>query len=250
MAFSVARYIRDANVQHRTIRYEWDDWNEEQAEEPLDEPLLARLKNLSWRAVVAFTCATAEWIVHRYEPLSDDPLPLQNLEAAWANIVDFYYCGAVWEDYVDESDWTGPVRRPLYIAMLRVDYALQAIISDGDPEIRGTWISSLANYVLADPKPYVSWRRRILERLEALYPMDPADKLGDVVPREALDPDYDFRLDQTEPLVSRFLSGLHPAANPFLNSPEKMLELGFEGTPYAFEIEKERQARRRAKGKE
>jgi hypothetical protein len=244
MTLPVPTYIRAANIQDTSIRYKWDDWDVEQAEEPVDQEFLGRLKGLSQSAMGAFTIGTAEWIAYRFAPFIDDPLPLQFLEASWANLIDFFYCGAVWETYVDDNSWSGPVRGPLGIAMLRVDYTLQEIVGDRHPEIIAVWINNLVQYVLTDPEPYLMWRERVMERLEALYPSDPQDKLGEVVPRQALDPDFDFRLGETESLINRFLASLDYRANPFLNSPEKMLEQGFEGTPYVFDIEKDRQSRR------
>jgi hypothetical protein len=245
VALSVPNYIQSANVQDVNIRYPWDDWNVEQAEEPIDEEFVARIKGISPRAIIAFTTGTAEWIVHRFATLSDDPLPLQFLEAAWAMIIDMRYCGVVWDDHTRESvTWTGPIRRPLAIAMTRVQYTFQAILEYGDIELSAAWITNLAQYILSDPGPYRGWRERVVGRLEALYPHNPEDKLGEVVPREAVDPHYEFQLAQTESLINRFLATLD-RSNPFLNSPDKMHEQGFVGTPYVFNIEEERESRLR-----
>jgi hypothetical protein len=244
MALSVASYILAANIQDQAIRYQWDDWNEEQATEPISEEFLARLQGISQRAVVAFTCGAAEWIIHRFAALSDNPLPLYYLETAWAMILDLRYCGFTWDDYTHESTgWTGPVRRPLAIAAGRVEYAFQAIIEYGNPELSAGWLNNLAQYVLTDAEPYQKWHERVMERLEVLYRRDPQEKLGDVVPRQAVDPGFDFQVEQTESLINQFLAGLDHKSNPFLNSPERMREQGFEGTPYVFHFAQDRKTR-------
>jgi hypothetical protein len=244
MALSVPNYIEAANIQDANIRFPWDDWNVEQAEEPVDEEFVERLKRISQRGIVAFTAGSAEWIVQRFAALSDDPLPEQYVETAWAMMVDLRYCGVTWDDYtVESATWTGPVRRPLSIAMVRVEYTFQAIIEYGDIELSAAWISDLAQHVMTDPAPYREWQERTIERFEELYPYNTEDKLGEVVPREALDPSFDFRVEQTQDLVNRFLSNANPGNNTFLNTPERMREQGFTGTPYAFDIQQDRNTR-------
>lgn len=244
MALLIPHYIQEANIQDTTIRYEWDDWNEEQAEEPIDQEFLSRLKGISQRAVIAFTCGTAEWIVHRLEKFSVEQLPPQYIETAWAMIVDLRYCHVVWDEYTQESDgWVGPIRRPIALAMIRVEYTFEAILEYGNPELSAAWITNLAQYLLPDPKQYLKWRESVMNRLESLYPMNPKEKLGEVVPREALDPDFDFKVELTEKLINEFLSGLDYRKNTFLNSPEEMLGQGFEGKPYVFDIQADRKSR-------
>lgn len=243
MTLVIPHYIQDANIQDDSIGYKWDDWNVEQAEEPIDDEFYARLEGISQRAIIAFTISTAEWIVHRFEMLSKDRSLLQYLKSAWAMIVSWHYCGITWEDYADEKKWIGPVKGPLGIAMTRVHYAIQQTLENEDPELRAAWITNLAQYLITDPTPYLKWRERVMERLKRLYQLDPEEKLGEVVPRQALDPDFDLKVDQTESLINRFLSGLDHKINPFLNSPEKMLKEGFMGTPYVFNVEDDRRKR-------
>ena len=76
-------------------------------------------------------------------------------------------------------------------------------------------------------------------------PHKPTDPLGDVVPRQAVDPGRDFDPDQTEGLIQDFLTHLDPTSNVFLNSPDDMLEqlddgCDFSGTPYSFDIRSHR----------
>src|SRR5262245_24087278 len=118
-------FIKDMNIQDNLIRYRWDDWNVEQAEEPIDADWITRLEGLSHRAKIAFTVCSAEWIVHRFALLSDDRLPEQYIEAAWAQIVHWDYGAVTWEEHTADVDWSGPIRGPIGIAMTRVMYAIQ-----------------------------------------------------------------------------------------------------------------------------
>jgi hypothetical protein len=243
MTLTIPRYLQEANIQSRTIRYEWDDWNTEQAEEPIDEDFYKQLQGLSQRACIAFAVGTAGWIVQRFRQLCTDPTPDQYLEAAWAKVVHECYGGITWEEYASEDQWIGPVNGPISRAMDSVQYVLQQAEEDGEPELGGAWITNLARYVMSEPLPYQRWRGSIIDRFSTLYSRNPEETLGEVVPMECLDPEANFQLEQTEALVNRFLASLDYKSNPFLNSPEKMLEEGFEGIPYIFNIVADRKAR-------
>jgi len=240
MPLPIPKYVQIPVIQTPTVHYKWDDWNVEEVDLPLDEELQKRLQSISQRAVVAFTIATAHWIVYRFGRLSDDPSPGQHLEAAWAQVVHFHY--SVHED-INPNEWSGPVRGPLGTAIRRVKFAIQQAEACGDPPWRAGRAWKLAQHVISDPVPYRTWCDQIMTRLQKLYPLNSEEKLGEVVPREALDPDLDFQIEQTELLVNRFLRGLNYRANPFLNSPQQMIEQGFKGTPYVFNIEEDRKAR-------
>ena len=253
MPVSVPNYIHMAKIQDNSILYAWDDWDD-QGEEPLDEDLVARLEGLSQRATLAFMCGTAEWIVHRLARLCDDPAPSDYLETAWAMLVDVRYCGygsgTWWQEYAME-EWVGPVKGPLGRALDRLEIAMQQLAWEKEnPSDRATMLSNLTLYVMTDSAPYRRWREQVLKRLKLLYPRDPEDELGDVVPRQAVDPKFDFKIEQTEFLINEFLSKLDHRSNIFLSSPEGMLEdyddedEGFNGTPYIFDIEADRKARR------
>src|SRR5687767_12640701 len=103
MTLSIPRHLQAAGIQDNAVRYAWDDWAQNPEAETPDEDLAARLETVSQRAVLAFMCGTAEWIVHRFARLCDSPTPAAFLEAAWAMTVDIHYGepgGAIaWEKY-------------------------------------------------------------------------------------------------------------------------------------------------------
>jgi hypothetical protein len=236
-------YIERSKIRDTTIRYRWDDWDVEQAEQPVSKKLAKQLKKLSERANIAFAVATTEWIVYRLEWVLDDPMPFDYLEAAWAQIVDFRY-SFVWWDPLHDHEWTGPVKGPIREAIAWVMEIIRVVEEDREhPARMCASLSRLAEYVMTDAAPYRAWRDRVIKRLEQYYPLDRSEPLGDVVPREALDPDFAFRPNQTEALVNQFLSRLNPKDHEFLNSHDDLLKEGFEGTPYVFNIEADRRLR-------
>jgi len=242
LAYSFPAYAQ-VGVPDNTIRFLWDDWNVEQAEEPIDEEFSKQLAAISYRANIAFTIATAEWILYRFSGLCDDPLPYQYVEAAWAYLVDVRYAKIDWETQIPAREWGGPVRGPVGVAMTRIADSVKQITVLASPLPSPAWITNLAQYVLPDPVPYRKWREQIMARLTTLYPLNESEPEGEVVPREALDPALEFRAEWTEQLVNRYLSSLEPKTNPFLRSAADLLLNGFKGTPYVFDIEKDRERR-------
>jgi hypothetical protein len=272
MSLPVPRYLSDAGVQVVSIRYTWDDWNIKAVEEPLDEALVERLVHLSQRAILAFAIGSAEWLVYRLlDLLDDDRAAWEFLEAAWAMCIHVRYSGygqgSGWAEYVtaDPDDeqtvperWNGPIKGPVNRALTVLESAIQELAWHGreDPAAYSRYVArgaarvhKLALHVLADPGPYQDWVQRVLARLEQIYPVKAGDELGDIVPREALDPDGAFDPKLTEALVKAFLARTS-RSNPFLSDSAAMLENieddeDFEGVPYVFDIEADR-ARRAA----
>ena len=174
MALPIPRHIAAANLDDAMIRYQWDDWNVEQAEEPIDKDFYKRLEGISQRANAALTIASAEWIVHRFAPFADVSLALQYVEAAWAQIVDFRYGSGPWDAYVDEGEWGGPVLRPIWTAMYRIQFALEVAKDDEAPELRAAWITRLAPYLMTIQRhtksgltmSWLGWRASIAAIIE------------------------------------------------------------------------------------
>src|SRR5258708_7451644 len=132
MTLSIPNYLKTAALQDVSLRYEWDDWRTLPVLDTPDEELVARLEKLSQRAVLAFECATAEWIVYRFDKLNDNSAPWQYLEAAWAMIVHRRYCGygsSGWQYYAQKG-WDGPVRRPIKNALDGLEIDFQQLFSE------------------------------------------------------------------------------------------------------------------------
>lgn len=237
MALTTPKYIANAGLKDNTLKYKWDDWKLEEIYGSEGDAFYNRMSKLSFRANIAFTNACGEWIVHRYDLLSNDPIPIQNIEAAWAGLIDPHY-SVYWEP--PDKEWLGPIRGALSLAII---FSLEAIgdaYRYNDPEVSADRISNLAEHIMTDPEHFQTWRENVVKRLENLYPRDENDPMGDVVPREALDPNFQFHPELTEKLVQNFLSNLDLSENSFLRSPTEMIEDGFEGTPYRFKMETDR----------
>ncbi|HEY5909320.1 MAG TPA: hypothetical protein VJA21_01815 [Verrucomicrobiae bacterium] len=254
MNLAIPEYLRKSNVQQSSVHYQWDDWDDLPALEAPDKEVIARLAMVSQRAALAFACGSAEWIVWRFARLCDVSAPWDFVAGAWAMIIDVRYCGygtgTGWQEY-SLGDWEGPVKGPIKDGLELLETAFQQLAWEGhtDPTRYAGLIAVLTSYVMTDDLHYKKWSGQVLQRFESLYPRNPEDLLGDVVPRQAVDTELDFHVDQSEALINQFLASLDYRTNAFLSSPEGMLEHfdgedDFRGSPYVFDAQKDRQSRR------
>jgi hypothetical protein len=184
------------------------------------------------------TIAIAEWIVYRFQPFDSDPEPLQYLEAAWAANIHLAYAD---EMEIVDDEWSGPVRGPISMALTFVIDGLFAEEADPNAAFNPAWATKFAKHVLPEVTAFNTWVASCLARLEAFYPAPAEEDLdwfdeskngGALVPREVLDPAFDFNPAMTERLIRQFLAALDYQTNQFLRSPEEMHQRGFKAVPY------------------
>ena len=240
MSYSIPTYIHNANINTPVIRYIWDDTrvDEDFRYQCGDfDGLLSKLKNISLHGRIVLGIGIYEWIIWRYHSLSDDPIPFQLAESAWCANVNNEY-----GEYIelDRDEYAGPVKAPLWCA---VTWLLPMVhFSDNDDN---EWqdgidfLARLAMHILPETKPFEQWLNTVVDRLMKMHPApedDPFEDLfddehieerrGPLVAREALDPSFDYHPDQAPALLDNFLRSIDHSKNPFLRSPEELMELG------------------------
>ena len=177
MSLRIFNALSASGIQQPSVRYPWDDWRENRELRAADQTVVARLNEISRRAVLAYACGSAEWMVYRFTGLTDTQKAWDFLEASWAMIVHLRYgTGAESWSFAAEEGWEGPVRDPIRRCLEYLEAAIYSAYSDDDiePAVRASKIVKLVMYVMPNPGPYQEWSERILTRLEALYPRDPA----------------------------------------------------------------------------
>ena len=234
-------YIARAQLANNVLQYEWDEWRVQDFYRPADDDLVKRLSVLSSRANVAFTIAMGEWGVFRFEKVSDDPMPLQYLEATWAGNIHAGYCHYI---ETDDDEWRGIVRGPLNIIMAIVIDILWGYKEHCTPGENPAWMSKLVEHILPDTTHFLDWREQVIVRLENhfLAPEDDPDDLfedkdysGTPVPRELFNIDLPFDPSQTDTFLDNFLRSLDWKSNLFLRTPDELKEFSYiEGTPYRY----------------
>jgi hypothetical protein len=247
MPLSVPSHIANAHIDSNEVRYAWDEWADKDDiyHRASDQSLREGVTPLSQRGRIALANGVAEWLVYRFSPLLENRLPFDALEAAWAGVVDRKYVlplASFRDD--DQEAWSGPVMGVIRRGLLFVNDIIDLGWERG--ETRGLFIrlTNLTGYVLPQTAEFEAWLATVIGRLAGISPRTPSDWVGDVVPREALDLRRQVEPESTERLIQEFLATLTPKANPFLASRKTMVDWGFKGEPYRFDMAADREARR------
>ena len=235
-------HIARAPLGSTELHYEWDEWDVQGHCTPPEPVFMNRMAKLSARANATMGIAICEWLVYRYENLSNDPMPLQYIEATWAATIHPLYARY---NETEDDDWRGIVRGPIHLMLSAlVDLVWGVVDYTVTPGVYPAILSKLTEHILpAAAKPvFIAWRDACLQRLEALYPMpagDPDDILangpgqGPWVPRELFDLDVAFDPRDTRALLERFLQQLDPDQNPYLRTrAELSATREFNAAPY------------------
>jgi hypothetical protein len=207
------------------------------------------------------TCATisivvgiaywSAWRLQRHAPTEE----LVDLaEAAFAYQVDWRYCN---RDAAPPPDI--PDKPPAISAIAKLtSFVRRSVDSERywndyyQPIDEAFHAAHIVNHILpkAHQKTFGAWLKAVSDRLAAIAPKPTgfreysefksdeeynawvAPHRGEPLPPEVLDPDFKYTAADREDLVGKFLKGLNPKKNRFLRTPETLLEMGFEGTPY------------------
>lgn len=231
------------------------------------------LKSRSFAAQLAFSVATAEWLVWRVSKLVDVKPMLNYLGAMWAAQLDSRYPFRLNpNDVYDPNDLSQPhLRMPPNPAAVKSEfsvvqnfcgfllnecchntsYVLAALIRKSVAEEEGSQTSmqhcqALCYHVQTtlnhkDRVAFINgWVKPFLERLKTFYSIDPtrADPdtlVGSPIPREVADPSINYDLAKAADLVEKFRRTLDNKKNPYLLPAESLKNRGFSGEPYLFQ---------------
>jgi hypothetical protein len=241
MAYTKPPYLIDQEIGDTNLHYIWDDTRASADFKHDGEWLPERVQGVHLTGRISLGIGIYEWIVWRFQPLTDDPGPGQLAEAAW--------CATVHPAYMefalfDRDEWTGPIRGPLWGAQTwLVPMARCDTNSVEECESGLAYLYSLAMHVLPTTTAFESWLGGCIERLVDLYAApeedpftglfrDPIEGRGPLVAPPLLDLSVRFDPQYAKVYMSRFLAAGLSSSNPFLLSPEEMREAGFTGTPY------------------
>jgi hypothetical protein len=225
--------ISKAEIASSPIRHNWNDADPDRMCLG-NRRIEKQLQPVCYRGVLAISLGCAEWIAWRLVKESSEQVLIQYIEAAWAGMVDWRY---VRDPYgmgkkLDWKDWQGPVRGPLFGALLRLAKIVDLTRRKCFASPEASTIVQLAIHVIPKQKLFKEWFKSTSDRIRNIYPYSKSDETGPPVPRAALDPDIDYAPALANEDISKFLHQLDPRQNPFLRSQEEMRGDGFEGTPY------------------
>jgi hypothetical protein len=221
----IPAYIQSSGIAIRDVPYEWDEWRVKDYYMYVESKQFARLDLLTNKANTGLTIAAGEWICHRFSLLSQDPAPLQFLEAAWAGIIHPAYC--IYTE-TEDDEWRGPVREPLAVMIAITNDALFCLRDDPHVATRACWMYNLARHVLPSTGAFEAWFLACIARLEQHHTKaiehvtDETDLFDDFpgqgapVPRQAFDPGFDYLPSDAPRLLDAFLRSHAEDTNPYL----------------------------------
>ncbi|MCI3953280.1 MAG: hypothetical protein K0R53_2779 [Burkholderiales bacterium] len=226
MAYNIPRYLAASRADDPHLHFIWDDTRASEDFRFDATGVVRRAGVATLRARIALGIGIYEWIAYRFRAHSKDPLPFRVAEASWCACID-----PTSFDYfeIDRDAWVGPVRGPLWCA---TTWLLPMVFfSDDEPQEWESgihYLTRLAMHVLPDPTPFMDWLDAVLDRLAHAYPAPPEDpfddlfgehrdqRRGPLIPREALDPLFDLKIEYVPRLVDRYVRDVELADNPLL----------------------------------
>lgn len=207
-------------------------------------------EKLNHKATYGVITAFCEWIYWRvFKHDINFPLVEMSIKSQWASLIDKRYSFA-W-NY--SGDYVSDVANSTLWTMLKIIITLRDNYYNGHYFFTGVdKLGLLARYVSPNKDVFDEWLEITIKKAAKLFPAQydhreivrnprdydwtEYDSSGESpIPREFFfDPCYDYETGNDIQLLNRFLSSLDYKNNKLLNSPEKMFELGFTGTPYQY----------------
>jgi len=236
--YSAPLYIEKAKQDTPMLLYPWDDTQVRGSLKYDTDDLIEQIELGSLRAKTVLAIGVYEWVIWRYRLLYNEPTPVQIVEASWCAAIDRRYI-----QYIElvRSEYTGPIKGPLWVASMNlVDMFYETPEGKNQWRVSIHYLSRIAMHVLPKPEIFEQWLNAVTDRLVNMYPApedDPFEDIfndheeerrGPLVAREALDPAFDYHPDQAPQLLDQFLRSVDYKNNPFLRSPEELMELGIE----------------------
>src|SRR5207253_3286196 len=99
--------------------------------------------------------------------------------------------------------WSGAILGPIAAAFGLLGDVIRLTKKDQFASPECVCISRLAEHVLENAKEFKAWRQFAIRRLTDAHPRRDADKIGDPVPREVLDPDFDYSPELAPGLLAK-----------------------------------------------
>ena len=153
-------------------------------------------------------------------PIEDD---LLFIDSMWAGALNYGYVVPV----DPKPDFTNRARAASFMTRQTVlaSYRLSKV-DDGRAQTC-TEMAQIALHVLPKPRHRAlnAWIKESLLRLAKWYPLkdgeeeDSTVRQGPPVPRQACDPQFDFKPKMTDQLMKEFVKGLASVRNPYLQRP-------------------------------
>ena len=217
------------------LDYKWDEKASDFYSVDAEKPKLENtLDKLNYKAAFGIATALCEWIYWRMHKYIDKPgIPLA-LEAQWAGLINkhYFYCWSYEGDYISD-----PIYGPTYsmwqcVQFITYNYEQNNFCTNDDI----CRLAIIARHICPDKKFFDNWLSDALKKSTKLFFYKETVEEPIILKQFFFEDDYNYQTADNIKIINNFLSTLEYKKNNFLNSPEKMLELNFQGTPYKYEL--------------
>lgn len=231
--------------------YKWDAQTSEMMPTDMYNPKLYDLIcKLNHKAVVALVTASAEWVLWQFKNITKTEDVFKVVEALWVGEISKYYLKGFERDSKVNRD---PIEGPVW-ATKKILYFTDYFYRVGKYTIFNHAVSmlTLAHHITPTPHKLVleKWLANCLPQLIELFPAQydidyvvnnkrefrnlPYDSsLEPFIPRAFFfDEQFNYKNYDKESYINSLLTNTNYHNNIYLNTPDEMIKLGFNGKPY------------------
>jgi hypothetical protein len=235
------------------IEFKWSGASDHVGPMETVTPLLNMLSGKTTCGQVSLIAGLLQWAAWRLNGHTDSEHNLWLAEAAFAYQVDWRYCDVdAGREPVDQPPAQSAMMLVNSFARQALDYdefwnsyyqpvrlvfhaahVVQHILPKSERAVFEGWLkSTVARLDLVAPKPEEAFKKKKEFASAEEHAAFISRHRGVPLPPEVLDPSFEYEDSARAELVSKFLSSVNWDANPYLRSPDAMIELGFVGKPY------------------
>ncbi|VEJ56329.1 hypothetical protein [Pragia fontium] len=241
--------FKKINLIEAPLDYKWNRTIEDKLRNGDNQRLEELLDKCNYKSVFGLGIAASEWVFWRFKQW--------RVELEGKNIDDLMLLvEALWIGLIDKNYLRNPEHDMDYIKGNKIEsivwYFLNQYISTRHyyrtSSVRlyldVSHYIMIAQHISPDPKAFESWLTNCLKRMIELFPNEQIDEDGGIdrsydvnqepfIPREFyFDPEFDYETADLQKMSNILLTQADYINNPYLLSPEKVIEKGFIGTPY------------------
>lgn len=145
------------------VDFEWDEWKVRKYFYWAKESELEILRRLTPAARIALAIGAAEWVLRRFDRITDTDLATEYLESCWMATVDLNYGQFIPFQW---PDWRGPLKAPQLIACGIASTAIYERNEEPDPAWAACYGFNLVRHVLPAAAPFEAWLTTSFVRAE------------------------------------------------------------------------------------
>ncbi|MCL1916863.1 MAG: hypothetical protein FWG14_00890 [Peptococcaceae bacterium] len=245
--FDLIHNLDDSQVQ---IEWDGDDFSKFSNLLITNNRLFNVLKKVSYKAAIGIAVTLTELIQLRskhFFPYIDIAQEFnKKIESLWAATINPLYLKTFtfdWEYYDDNEEFT-PYASNWVVLRHMLKECTQSSFTIHRYLIN---LSMLSRHLTPNKKLFDNWFTKVMCNTTEIFPctydyadldFDDVDARYDCsgeapIPREFFfNPEFEYSEEAAKPILNTFLQSLDYNNNPWLCTPEEMLEKGFKGTPY------------------